>query len=268
MPSPDLAAIADRARATAADPTVAARALPLVDLTSLSGTETDADIERLCERAIRHEVAAVCVYPAAVATARRCLANGTVRLAAVANFPHGSDDLLGAVDEAAAAVDAGAEEIDVVVPLAAVQAGDVGLVGDLVDLCRQTIGREITLKVILETGLLREPDVITAAARAAVMAGADFLKTSTGKTEIGATPEAAALLLSVCDDAGGRVGFKAAGGIRTVADAAIYLALADEILGRDWVSQRHFRLGASSLLDDLLRVLGRSDGKGATGGGY
>ena len=106
--------------------------------------------------------------------------------------------------------------------------------------------------MILETGILREPDLITAAARAAVMAGVDFLKTSTGKSEVGATLEAAATLLAVCREADGRVGFKAAGGIRTAADAAAYLHLADAIMGPDWASPRTFRFGASSLLDDLL----------------
>jgi deoxyribose-phosphate aldolase len=180
-----------------------------------------------------------------------------VRLATVANFPHGGDDVAGAADETAAAVAAGADEVDVVAPLEALLDGDVGLVGELVEACRAAAGPEVTLKLILETGRLEEPDLITAAARAAVMAGIDFLKTSTGKTPTGATLEAAAALLAVCAEAQGQVGFKAAGGIRTARDAAGYLHLADALLGRDWASVRTFRFGASSLLDDLL---GRSGG--------
>ncbi len=159
---------------------------------------------------------------------------------------------MAAAEETAAAVAAGADEVDVVAPIGALLEGDVGLVGELVEACRAAAGPGITLKVILETGALREPDLITAAARAAVMAGVDFLKTSTGKIEAGATLEAAAALLAVCREAGGRVGFKAAGGIRTAADAAAYLHLADAIMGAGWASPRTFRFGASALLDDLL----------------
>lgn len=235
----------------------AGRALALIDFTSLRGGESPEEIERLCRRAVAHGTAAVCVYAEAVPVARPALAGSAVRLATVANFPYGGDDIVAVADETAAAVAAGADEVDVVAPIGALLEGDVGLVGELIEACRAVAGPGITLKVILETGALREPDLITAAARAAVMAGVDFLKTSTGKIEAGATLEAAAVLLAVCREAGGRVGFKAAGGIRTAADAAGYLHLADAIMGSDWVSPRTFRFGASALLDDLL---GRSGG--------
>jgi deoxyribose-phosphate aldolase len=116
-------------------------------------------------------------------------------------------------------------------------------------------------KLILETGVLQEPQRITAAARAAVMSGIDFLKTSTGKTPVSATLEAATLLLEVIEEAGGRVGFKAAGGIRTANDAAGYLLLADELLGADWATPERFRFGASALLDEL-------EGQVRSGSGY
>jgi deoxyribose-phosphate aldolase len=260
--SPDLRALVEAARAAAVAPGTAARAIRLVDLTSLKGGETPAEIERLCERAVAHGTAAVCVYPEALPDARPRLAGSGVRLAAVANFPYGGDDLAAAADETAAAVAAGADEVDVVAPIGALLEGDVGLVGELVEACRVATGPGILLKVILETGALREPDLITAAARAAVMAGAGFLKTSTGKAEVGATLEAAAALLAVCREAGGRVGFKAAGGIRTAADAAAYLHLADGIMGDGWASPATFRFGASSLLDELL---GQDGGAGTTG---
>jgi deoxyribose-phosphate aldolase len=189
-----------------------------------------------------------------------------VRLATVANFPDGSDDVARAADETAAAVAAGADEVDVVAPIAAIGEGDIGLVEELVLACKAAAGPSTLLKLILETGSLREPDRITAAARAAVMAGVDFLKTSTGKAEVGATLEAAVLLLAVAQEAGGRVGFKAAGGIRTADEAAGYLHLADAILGLDWATPGTFRFGASSLLDDLLRHLGQGDGPAATDG--
>jgi deoxyribose-phosphate aldolase len=258
--SPDLRAVLETARAAPVAPDLAARAICLIDLTSLKGGETTVEIERLCERAVEHGTAAVCVYPEAVPAARPKLAGSKVRLATVANFPYGGDDVAAAAEETAAAVAAGADEIDVVAPIGALLEGDVGLVGELVEACRTAAGPGILLKVILETGILREPDLITAAARAAVMAGADFLKTSTGKTEVGATLEAAAALLAVCREADGRVGFKAAGGIRTAADAATFLHLADGIMGSDWVSPRTFRFGASALLDDLVGGAGTRAG--------
>lgn len=262
----DLSALLDRARTAEADAALAAAAIPLLDLTSLAGDETQADIERLCARAVRHGTAAVCIHPAHLATARACLRGTEVRLATVANFPAGSDDLARAADETAAAVAAGADEVDVVAPIAAIQAGDIGLVGEMVELCREAAGPGTALKLILETGTLARPDLITAAARAAVMAGVDFLKTSTGKAETGATLEAVALLLAVAAEAGGRVGVKAAGGIRTAAEAAPHLALARAVMGADRLSPRTFRFGASSLLDDLLRLAGR-DGAQSAGAG-
>lgn len=269
MPRIDLPALLDRVRATPIDAALAVRAIPLVDLTSLRGDETGAEIEALCRRAVAAGTAAVCVYATHVSTARRALAGSAVRLATVANFPHGSDDIGAAAEEVAAAVAAGADEVDVVAPIAALLEGDVGLVGELVQACREAAGGGTTLKVILETGVLASPELITAAARGAVMAGADFLKTSTGKAEVGATPEAAALLLAAIEDADGRVGLKAAGGIRTAADAAAYLALADAVMGPGWAGPATFRLGASSLLDDLLSLAGRGgSGGGGDGSGY
>jgi deoxyribose-phosphate aldolase len=259
VPRPDTAGLIAKARAAPASADTARRALPLLDLTSLSGNETPTDIERLCRRAVAHGVAAVCVYPSHLAQAKPLLAGSAVRLAAVASFPHGGDDLLAVGDEVAAAFAAGADEIDVVAPIQAILDGDVGIVGELVETCRDAVGEGTTLKLILETGVLREAELITGAARAAVMAGVDFLKTSTGKAEVGATLEAAAALLAVCAEAGGRIGFKAAGGIRTAADAAPYLHLADLVLGEGWATARTFRFGASGLLDDLLRLLGRVD---------
>lgn len=248
----------ERAAAAPADAAMAARILPLIDLTSLRGDETAGGIEALCRRAVAHGVAAVCIHARHLPTARPLLAGSAVRLATVANFPHGSDDIAAAADEVAAAVAEGAHEVDVVAPVEAINEGDVGLVGELVEACRAAAMPQTVLKLILETGVLEEPDRITAAARAAVMAGVDFLKTSTGTTPVGATPQAAAVLLAVAQEADGRVGLKVSGGIRTVADAAPYPALADELLGAGFVQPKTFRIGASSLLDDVLRLLGRA----------
>jgi deoxyribose-phosphate aldolase len=244
----------ERARSAPADAMLAARALPLLDLTSLNETDADADIERLCRRAITYGTAAVCVWPRFAPLARSLLRGSGVRLATVANFPDGSDDIARTAKECAAAVAGGAEEVDVVAPIAAIREGDIGMVSELVTACRAA-APETTLKVILETGALGEPSLIAGAARAAVMAGCDFLKTSTGKVPVGATLEAAAVLLAVIDEADGKVGFQAAGGIRTARQAASYLYLAEHLIDPSWACPKTFRFGASALLDDLLRAL-------------
>ena len=233
---------------------VAARVLPLVDLTSLDGDETDADIEALVDRGIAKGVAAVCVFPAAVAVARRRLGTDPVQLASVVNFPDGGDDIARAVEETRAIIADGADEIDLVAPLDAIMEGDVGLVAEMVDAVRAVADGRM-LKVILETGRLQDPARITAAARAAVMAGADMLKTSTGKTPTGARLEDAAVLLAVLEEADGRVGLKLSGGIRTTKQAAGYFHLIEHFMTPGWVSPKTVRFGASSLLDDLERLL-------------
>jgi deoxyribose-phosphate aldolase len=246
-----------RAAAAVGDRGTARRCLPLLDLTSLNESDTEADIGALCRRARRHGVAAVCIYPRFLRLARTELADSGVRLATVANFPDGSDDLARAVDEAAAALADGADEIDLVIPIEAVLAGDIAAATEMVEAVRACAPGAL-LKVILETGRLASADRIAAAARAAVMAGADMLKTSTGKLTPGATLDATAVLLAVCAEAGGRVGCKAAGGIRTVGQAAGYLVLADTLLGAEWARPATFRFGASALLDDILGRLDRT----------
>jgi deoxyribose-phosphate aldolase len=246
----------EKAKNAKASPEIAARVLPLVDLTSLKGGETEAEIEALVDRGMERGVAAVCVYPESVAVARRRLGTDPVRLASVVNFPDGSDDILRAVEETKQITDAGADEIDLVAPLDAIMEGDVGLVTEMVDAVKAAADGRM-LKVILETGRLQDPARITSAARAAVMAGADTLKTSTGKVETGATLEAAAVLLAVIEEADGRIGLKLSGGIRTTEDAAGYLHLIDHFMTSGWVSPRTVRFGASSLLDDLVAMLSR-----------
>ena len=244
----------ERAARAPGDATAAARILPLVDLTSLGDDETEAQVESLCARALDAGVAAVCVWPRFLPVAKARLAHSPIRLATVANFPDGSDDLARAASETADAFAAGAHEVDVVAPIRAVLDGDVGLVTELVQACKAK-APEGMLKVILETGRLEEPARIAAAARAAVMGGADMLKTSTGRFPTGASLEAAAVLLAVIDEAAGRVGVKLSGGIRTTQQAAQYLYLVDHFLGSGWTAPETLRFGASALLDDLLQVL-------------
>lgn len=247
----DLEAMLAAADERAIDAALARRLVSVIDLTTLSGDESEADIAALCTRAVRQRVAAVCVLPEALPAAVRGLAGSTVRLATVANFPKGGDDLAGTADAVVAAVAAGANEVDIVAPLEAALEGDVEITGELVALCRKAAGPAICLKLILETGRLQRPELITAVARSAVMAGIDFLKTSTGKIPIGATPEAAAMLFAVAAEAEGRVGVKVSGGVRAARDAIRYWQIGETVMGADWLTPAHFRIGASKLLDEL-----------------
>lgn len=145
--------------------------------------------------------------------------------------------------------------------------GDVECGFELVKQCKEACGDKL-LKVIIETGELKTPALIRQASEIAIRAGADFIKTSTGKVPVNATPEAAEIMLNVIRemDVAERVGFKPAGGVRTAEDAKAYLAMADRILGVDWADKMHYRFGASSLLANLLHTLG--EGEAASEGGY
>lgn len=234
-------------------------ALACLDLTRLNPHDTEADIARLCERAQSPfgPVAAVCVWPRLAAFARQQLP-AHIAVAAVANFPEGSADIQRAVNDTLAIVQSGAQEVDVVLPYAELSAGNDTAVAQLLSAVRAACPG-LLLKVILETGELKDAALITRASRLSLDAGADFLKTSTGKTPVSATPESARLLLEAIaanPGAVNRVGFKPSGGIRTVADAAIYMALTAELLGPQALTPQRFRLGASSVLTDIEAILG------------
>jgi deoxyribose-phosphate aldolase len=252
--------MSDLTMGAAADPIAAARrALPLLDLTDLNDDGTAAAIEALCAKAVTPAgpVAAVCIYARFIPVARPLLAGGPVRIATVVNFPAGGEDTEAVARETAAAIEAGADEIDLVLPYRALAAGRADVAGTQVARIR-AVAAGVTLKVILETGRLVEPALIREASDLALAAGADFLKTSTGKVEVNATPEAAEIMLGAIRASGRPAGFKAAGGIRKTADAAAYLAIADRIMGEGWASPATFRFGASGLLDDLLATLGHT----------
>jgi deoxyribose-phosphate aldolase len=241
----------------AAQRETAARPLQLLDLTDLSDNCRSVDIDTLCRRAktLYGPVAAVCTWPRFVAQAKRQLDSSGVRIATVINFPDGGEDLERAVSDTRETLRDGADEIDLVMPYRAFLAGNVGIVGDLIRAVADEIPPGSWLKVILETGTLKTKEHIAEASRLAIAAGAHFLKTSTGKTKVSATPEAARVMLDVIHKENPTVGFKASGGIRTIADAQRYLDLADKRMGADWVNVRHFRIGASSLLEVLLECL-------------
>jgi deoxyribose-phosphate aldolase len=230
----------------------ARQALACLDLTSLNDADSPADIDALCQRAQTPQgpVAAVCVWPRFAAQARKALPQH-IAVAAVANFPDGSTDVARAVADAKTIVDAGGNEVDVVICYRAL---------DLAPALLQAVRAACTglrLKVILETGEL-EAAAIDRACRIALDAGADFLKTSTGKAKINATlASGEQLLKAIAQDANARdrVGFKPAGGIKTVADAAEYMALMEKHLGAAAVNPQRFRIGASGVLQDILAVL-------------
>lgn len=242
-----------------------ARALiACLDLTNLNEDCTEGDVATLCERAPtpEGEVAAICIWPRFVAFARKSLAPG-IRIATVVNFPEGGEDVEATVAETKAAVSDGADEIDMVIAYARV-AADPGFVTDQVRRVKAAAG-PARVKTILETGELGDARLIRSACEAALAGGADFLKTSTGKRPISATPQAAEILLTAIAEAGGTVGFKPAGGVKTFEDAKAYRDLATRICGPDYVVPERFRIGASSVLDDLLAVAGggeRSSGAG------
>ena len=247
----------------------ARRALACLDLTCLDEADTEAQIARLCQRAQGPlgPVAAVCVWPRRVAQARASLP-GTIGVAAVANFPHGGRGVAAVQAEIGQARDAGATEIDLVLPWRAWLAGDEAGAAAVLAAARQA-SDGLWLKVILETGALGSPEALRQASRLALDHGADCLKTSTGKGPPGASPAAARALMAAIEahPAGrGRAGFKASGGVRTVADAAVYLALADALLGPAAVAGGRLRLGASALLDDIEATLAGLPPAAATGG--
>lgn len=236
---------------------VAGRALPLIDLTDLTDDCSPEAIDRLCADAqSRHgPVAAVCVWPPFVARARKCLAGSGVKVATVVNFPGGNEETPSVLAETRLAVDDGADEVDLVMARKAFAAGDREVAAAQIAEAKELLPAGVHLKVILETGELKHPDVIRAAADMALRAGADFLKTSTGKVPVNATPLAAEIMLIAIRDSGRPAGFKAAGGLRTVEDAGTYLKIADRIMGERWATPETFRFGASSLLSAVLQAL-------------
>lgn len=240
----------------------AVRAIGLMDLTSLNPDDNDERIVALCRQAQTPfgNTAAVCIYPRFVALAKQTLAaQGTpqIKVATVVNFPHGDDELEAVLADTRVALIDGADEIDLVIPWRALQAGD------------ETHARALVLKVIIESGELKAPALIRTASMLAIEEGADFIKTSTGKVPVNATPEASRIMLATIAELGAQdhVGFKAAGGVRSAREAADYLAMAAECCGETWLDADHFRFGASSLLSQLLATL---DGEtpAAVGSGY
>ncbi|MDE0547181.1 deoxyribose-phosphate aldolase [Microbacterium sp. C7(2022)] len=253
------------------------RIISLIDLTTLEGADTPGKVRSLVAKAVNPDatdpscprVAAVCVYGDMVEHAREALGaahgdpdDGGVSVAAVATaFPSGRASLAVKLADTADAVAAGADEIDMVIDRGAFLSGRYGVVFDQIaqvkEACRRADGTQASLKVILETGELQTYDNIRRASTLAILAGGDFIKTSTGKVQPAATLPVTLLMLEVVRDwyraTGVKIGVKPAGGIRTSKDAIKYLVTVAETLGEEWLQPHLFRFGASSLLNDVLR---------------
>ncbi|MBX3708323.1 MAG: deoxyribose-phosphate aldolase [Gammaproteobacteria bacterium] len=235
-------------------PQLIQRILGLVDLTSLNSTDTEQSVTTLCEKAQTPwgPVAAVCVYPQFVHLAVVELNHTPVKVATVTNFPEGENTLDSVLMEIGRALQDGVQEIDVVFPYQRYLAGEREYAQTFISTCKAACGERVLLKAILETGILSDLDKIANASLDVLGAGADFIKTSTGKVSQGATLEAAAVMLLVAQQAVSQLkrecGVKIAGGVREIHQAAQYVELADNIMGRERVKTSTFRIGTSKLL--------------------
>jgi deoxyribose-phosphate aldolase len=240
--------------------------LSFVDYTSLNATDTPAVGKSLAER-VNHfsahyanipNVAAICVYPSLVDAVRLALTAKDVKIAAVgAGFPAAQTFLHIKKAECKMAVDVGAAEVDIVMSLGRFLSGDYSAAfNEILSIKTDAVGKDHCLKVILETGLIPSLTLVRSAGIGCMMAGADFLKTSTGKVAPAATPEAALVMCRAIKDFYGqtkiKTGFKAAGGIATAADAVMYYAIVKHVLGEEWLTPSLFRIGASRLANSLL----------------
>lgn len=241
--------------------------LSMIDLTTLEGQDTPGKVRQLCQKAVHlHDampglpsVAAVCVYPTMVGVARRALGNPDINVASVATaFPSGMSPLSVKLEETSMAVAEGADEIDMVISRGAFLRGDYATVDDEIRAVKEACG-DAHLKVILETGELGTLDRVRRASVLAMHAGADFIKTSTGKVQPAATMQVTLVMLQAIRDyyreTGRRVGMKPAGGISSAKLALHYLVMLNETLGNAWMTPDLFRFGASSLANDVLMQL-------------
>ncbi|MBA2699516.1 MAG: deoxyribose-phosphate aldolase [Nocardioidaceae bacterium] len=244
-------------------------AVSMIDLTTLEGQDTIGKVRALCAKAKRPDpedpscprVAAICVYPDMVATAKAALGSSGVHVASVATaFPSGRSTLDVKLQDTEDAVAAGADEIDMVIDRGAFLSGDFSRVFDEIvavkQVCRRSTGQDAHLKVIMEAGELVTYDNVRRASWLSMLAGADFIKTSTGKVQPAATMPVTLIMLEAVRDfreaTGRMVGVKPAGGISTSKDAIKYLVMVNETAGDDWLDPEWFRFGASRLLNDLL----------------
>ncbi|MBC8196917.1 MAG: deoxyribose-phosphate aldolase [Candidatus Marinimicrobia bacterium] len=239
-------------------------ALSMIDLTTLEGKDSPGKVKQLCYKASHlHDnfpnlphVAAICVYPPMVSIAKKALEGTKINVASVATaFPSGMANLQAKLEEVKSVVNEGADEIDMVISRGKFLSGEYQYVSDEITQVKEACGKA-HLKVILETGELVTLDNVRLASDIAMKAGADFIKTSTGKVSPSATPPVVLTMLEAIRDfnnkTGKQIGMKPAGGIGTAKQAIQYLVMINETLGSDWLSPNLFRFGASSLANDIL----------------
>lgn len=239
-----------------------------IDLTTLSCTDSEESVTRFARRAVDFykdyphipNVASICIYPPFVETVGLAVEGTPMRITSVAGgFPSSQTFLEVKALEVAMAVENGADEIDIVLNVGKMLTGAYDEAANEVEVVRRETDEEVVLKVIIESGALKTPDLIRKASLLSMFAGADFVKTSTGKIDVAATPEAAVVMCRAIRDyyekTGRKVGFKAAGGVRSAEDAALYYTIVEEILGREWCTTDLFRIGASSAANNLLSAI-------------
>ena len=246
-------------------------ALSMIDLTTLEGKDTNGKVNQLCYKAMHpHDslhniptVAAICVYPTYVGAAKKALQGSKINVASVATaFPSGQANMDAKLSDTKFAVDQGADEIDMVISRGQFLAGNYQFVFDEIATIKEACGKA-HLKVILETGELDTLDNVRKASEIAMYAGADFIKTSTGKIQPAATLQVTYVMLDAIKDfylkTGKIIGMKPAGGISTSKIALQYLVMLNEVLGEKWMTKKYFRFGASSLANDILMQLVKSE---------
>lgn len=272
-PAPTKAEVADKvamlkaAAAANCNTEVYKLCLSAVDLTTLSCEDSAESVTAMARRAAEFyidyptlvNVASVCVYPPFVENVGLAIDGTPMRITSVAGgFPASQTFLEVKMLEVAMAIENGADEVDIVLNVGKMLSGNYDEAANEVEVLREE-SEGATLKVILETGALHSPELIYNASLLAMAAGADFVKTSTGKITEGATPEAAVVMcLAIAEyhrKTGRRIGFKAAGGVRTAADAALYYTIVKELLSEEWLTPELFRIGASSLANELLSAI-------------
>jgi deoxyribose-phosphate aldolase len=259
-----LAGLVEKAKAATPSETAALTTLHSLDLTSLNDTDTPAAIDTLIAKADQGKlghVAATCVYPQFLTQTFNATAQKGINRATVINFPSGAGTPEKTAADTRAAIKSGANEIDIVLDHQSFLNGNAEKAAELLRVCRAECGAGVKLKVILESSVFTDYKDLYAASVLALDAGADFLKTSTGKHATGgASLEAAATMLQSIRDTGFDAGVKISGGVKTVGDGAQYIALTESMMGKDWISVDKFRIGASGVLTDILKTLGQNTG--------
>ena len=245
--------------------------LSAIDLTTLSCTDSQESVQDFVRKAVDFydkyphipNVASICVYPSFVETVGLEIDGTPMRITSVAGaFPASQSFIEVKALEVAMAIESGADEIDIVLNPGLMLSGHEAEAASEVELLREE-AKDVVLKVIIESGALKSPELIRRASLVSMFAGADFIKTSTGKIDVAATPEAAFVMCHAIKDyynlTGRKVGFKAAGGVKTPDDAALYYTIVEEVLGEEWLTTDLFRIGASSAANNLISAIEDKD---------